>query len=239
MILSIAEQRRRKVKLLIDDADIKEIKRLYEYYPIDGVTTNPTILSKTGREPYVVLHEIRDFIGKDGDLHVQVVAADAEGIVRDAVRIVSELGKETYIKIPAVKEGFKAMKVLKAEGFRLTGTAVYTPLQAYISAKCGCDYIAPYVNRIDNLGYDGVETVKKIENILENNGYETGILAASFKNSMQVLSLCEYGITAATCAPTVIDAFVRSSELDAAVSAFTRDFELLAGNGTTMSNLES
>ena len=226
------------MKLLIDDADITEIKRLYEYYPIDGVTTNPSILSKTGRKPYEVLREIRDFIGEKGDLHVQVVATDADGIIRDAQSIMIELGEETYIKIPAVREGFKAMKILKKSGYRLTGTAVYTPLQAYLAAKCGCDYIAPYVNRIDNLGYDGVETVKKMQNILENNGFETKILAASFKNSMQVLSLCEYGIAAATCAPSVIDAFVRSAELDAAVAAFTKDFESLSGEGSTMSNIE-
>ncbi len=226
------------MKLLIDDADINEIRRLCDCYPIDGVTTNPSILSKTGRKPYEVLREIRAFIGEKADLHVQVVATDKEGIIRDAERIVSELGMETYIKIPAVGEGFRAMKALKKSGYRITGTAVYTPLQAYLSAGCGCDYIAPYVNRIDNLGYDGVETVKKMQNILENNGYETGILAASFKNSMQVLSLCEYGVAAATCAPNVIDAFVRSAELDAAVAAFTKDFEGLVGKGATMSSIE-
>ena len=227
------------MKLLIDDADITEIKRLYDYYPIDGVTTNPSILSKTGKKPYEVLREIREFIGEKGDLHVQVVATDdAGGIILDAARITAVLGDETYVKIPAVKEGFKAMKALKKMGYRLTGTAVYTPLQAYLAAKCGCDYIAPYVNRIDNLGYDGVETVKKMQNIIENNGFETKILAASFKNSMQVLSLCEYGIAAATCSPSVIDAFVKSAEIDAAVKAFRKDFESLAGEGSNMRNIE-
>lgn len=224
------------MKLLIDNADINEIKRLYEYYPIDGVTTNPTILSSVKRSPYDVLCEIRDFI-QDGDLHVQTVASTAEGIVRDAKRIVSETGQETYIKIPAVKEGFKAMKTLSDMGFRVTGTAVYTPLQAYLAAKCGALYIAPYVNRIDNLGYDGVAEVKRMQNIYENHGYKTQILAASFKNSMQVLELCEYGIGAVTLSPSVIDNLVKNREIENAVEVFRKDFENLAGKGKTMENI--
>ncbi|MDE6950087.1 MAG: fructose-6-phosphate aldolase, partial [Lachnospiraceae bacterium] len=98
------------MKLLIDDAHIDIIKKLYEFYPIDGVTTNPSILAKSGRPPYEVLKEIRAFIGKDADLHVQALAMDAEGMVRDAHRIVKELGEATLVKIPCIPEGFKAMK---------------------------------------------------------------------------------------------------------------------------------
>lgn len=224
------------MKLLIDDADINEIKRLYEYYPIDGVTTNPTILSSVKREPYEVLKEIRAFI-RDGDLHVQTVASTADGIVRDAMRIVCETGRETYIKIPAVREGFKAMKILSDKGYRITGTAVYTPLQAYLAAKCGALYIAPYVNRIDNLGYDGTAEVKRMQDIYENHGYKTQILAASFKNSMQVLELCEYGIGAVTLSPSVIDGLVKNREIENAVEVFRQDFEGLAGSGKTMENI--
>ncbi len=224
------------MKLLIDTADTNEIRRIYEYYPVDGVTTNPTILSKAGRNPYEVLGEIRKMTG-DGELHVQVTSESAEGIIRDARRITAELGKDTFIKIPAVREGFKAMKAMKEEGFRITATAVYTPLQAYLSAKCGADYVAPYVNRIDNLGFDGVESVKRMQDIFENNGFSTGILAASFKNSMQVLLLCEYGIRAATCTPETIDAIANSAEADRAVSTFRTDFEKLAGKGISMSTV--
>ena len=226
----------RSMKLLIDSADINEIKRLWEYYPIDGVTTNPSILASAKRPPYEVLREIRECIG-EGDLHVQTVADTASGMLADAMRIVGETGKNTYIKIPCVKEGFKAMKMLSSKGYRVTGTAVYTPLQAYLAAKCGALYVAPYVNRIDNLGYDGVESVKKMQNIFENHGYETKILAASFKNSMQVLELCEYGIGAATLAPSVIDSLVKNSEIESAVRAFRDDFESLAGRGRTMSTI--
>ena len=108
------------MKLLIDDANIDEIRRLYDLYPIDGVTTNPSILAKSGRQPYDVLKEIREFIGEEADLHVQVIAKDAEGMIEDAHRIVKELGQNTYVKIPCIPEGFKAMKALKKEGIRNT-----------------------------------------------------------------------------------------------------------------------
>ena len=97
------------MKLIIDDAHIDLIKKIYEYYPVDGVTTNPSILAKSGRQPFEVLKEIRSFIGKDAELHVQVVAKDAEGMVEDAHRIIKELGANTYVKVPSVPEGFKAM----------------------------------------------------------------------------------------------------------------------------------
>ena len=132
------------MKLLIDDAHIDKIKTIYEFYPVDGVTTNPSILAKAGRNPYEVLGEIRSFIGKDADLHVQAVAQTAEGMVEDAHRIVKELGTNTFVKIPAVREGFKAMKMLMAEGIRVTATAIYTPMQAYLAGKCGASYAAPY-----------------------------------------------------------------------------------------------
>ena len=103
------------MKLLIDNADIDKIKKIYKYYPVDGVTSNPTILAQTGRPPYEVLKEIREFIGADAELHVQVIACTAEGMIEDAHRIQAELGKNTFVKIPSIEEGFRAMKILKAE----------------------------------------------------------------------------------------------------------------------------
>lgn len=101
------------MKLIIDDANIDQIKTIYEYYPVDGVTTNPTILAKSKRAPYEVLREIRGFIGGQAELHVQVVARTAAGMMEDAHRIVKELGENTFVKVPSVPEGFKAMMALK------------------------------------------------------------------------------------------------------------------------------
>lgn len=222
------------MKLIIDDAHIELIKRIYEFYPVDGVTTNPSILAKCGRKPYEVLKEIRAFIGGDAELHVQAVSGDAAGMVEEAQRIVKELGQNTFVKLPCVPEGFKAMKELKGMGVNLTATAVYSPMQAFIAAKCGAAYAAPYINRIDNLGYNGIGVAKSIHEIFRNNGLKTEVLAASFKNSRQILELCEYGIGAATVAPDVLEGLVKNQAVTAAVDDFVRDFEGLAGEGRTM-----
>lgn len=223
------------MKFIIDDANIEAIKRIYEYYPVDGVTTNPSILAKSKRPPFEVLKEIRAFIGKEAELHVQAVALEAQGMVEDAYAIIKELGDTTYVKIPSIPEGFKAMKELKKEGIRITATAIYTPMQAYLAAKCGADYAAPYINRIDNMGYNGIQTAKNIHDIFKNNDLKTQVLAASFKNSQQVLELCEYGIGASTISPDVIDALVKNTAITSAVGDFIKDFEELTGKGKTMS----
>ena len=213
------------MKFIIDDADVEAIKNLYEYFPVEGVTTNPSILAKSKRPPYEVLGEIREFIGKDADLHVQVVSKSAEDMVTEAKEMQKRLGENTYIKVPTTREGLKAMKLLSAKGVKITATAIYTPMQAFLAAKAGAAYAAPYVNRIDNLGADGIETVKKIHDIFQNNGLKTEVLAASFKNSQQVLELCAYGIGAATIAPDVIEGLIKNDAVTAAVGAFTKDFE--------------
>ena len=227
------------MKLLIDDANIENIKQIYEFYAIDGVTTNPSILAKTGRNPYEVLKEIRELLGNEAELHVQVVSNSAEDMVKEGHKIAEKLGKNTYIKIPTVPEGLKAMRILHSEGYNVTATAIYTPLQAYLAAKAGADYTAPYVNRIDNLGTNGIEVTRKIHDILKNNNFQTEILAASFKNSLQVLELCEYGVGAATVAPDIIEGFINNTtNVSAAVQDFTDDFENLCGKGKTMLNCD-
>lgn len=222
------------MKLLIDDANIEKIKKIYSYYPIDGVTTNPSILAKSGRNPYEVLKEIRSFIGNEAELHAQVISLKAEDMIEEAHKMAEILGKNTYIKVPTIPEGLKAMKALSAEGFKITATAIYTPMQAYLAAKAGADYAAPYVNRIDNLGANGIESTKMIQNIFENNGFKTQILAASFKNSNQVQELCAYGVGAATVAPDVIENLIKNACVTTAVEDFIRDFEGLCGKGKTM-----
>lgn len=224
------------MKLIIDDAHIDQIKKIYEFYPVDGVTTNPSILAKSGRKPYEVLREIREFIGSEAELHVQAVAKTAEGMIEDAHRIIAELGTNTYVKIPAVPEGFKAMKELNKEGILITATAIYTPLQGFLAGKCGASYAAPYINRIDNMGYNGIQVAKQMHDIFKKNNLKTEVLAASFKNSQQVLELCEYGVGASTVAPEVIEGLVRNQAITAAIEDFVKDFETLAGEGKTMSS---
>lgn len=217
------------MKLLIDDAHIDNIKRLWETYAVAGVTTNPSILANVGKDPIEVLSEIRAFIGSHADLHVQVIASDVDGILADAKAITELLGKNTFVKIPATPSGLKAMKLLTEKNIAVTATAIYTPMQAFLAAEAGASWVAPYVNRIDNMGYNGIGVAKEIQDIFDTNDLSCGVLAASFKNSQQVLELAKYGIAAATVSPDVIDAFVKNAAIDAAVVAFEADWETLAG----------
>ncbi len=222
------------MKLIVDHADLDQIKEMFEYFPVSGVTTNPTIITRTGKDPYEVLKSIREFIGADAELHAQVISSDAEGMMAEAKVMRETVGGNFYVKIPTTKEGLKAIKNLKKEGFKVTATAVYTSIQAYLAAEAGADYVAPYLNRIDNLGYDGIQTACDIHDIFENNGYQTKVLAASFKNTQQVLELAKYGVGAATVAPDVIRNFVNNVAVDSAVGAFVKDFNATYGDGKTM-----
>lgn len=222
------------MKFIVDSADLGIIRDCYEHFACDGVTTNPSILAKSGVAPYEALGRIRTFLGADADLHVQVISTDFETMRAEAASITEALGRNTYIKVPVTKTGLKVIKALKADGYRVTATAIYTAAQAYLAAQAGADYVAPYVNRIYDTGADGVEVTKQIQTLLRAGGYQTQVLAASFKNVTQVMSLAAAGIDAATVQPDVIGKMICNPTVDAAVEAFRRDFETLAGIGSNM-----
>ena len=222
------------MKFIVDSADLAQLQDSYEHLACDGVTTNPSILAKSGVAPYEVLGKIRAFIGKDADLHVQVISGDCDTMLQEAKSITDALGKNTYIKVPVTKTGLKVIKALKADGYNITATAIYTAAQAYLAAQAGADYVAPYVNRIYDTGADGVEVTKQIQALLRAGGYRTQVLAASFKNVGQVMALAAAGIDAATIQPDVIWKMVNNPTVDAALVAFRKDFEGLAGVGSDM-----
>lgn len=222
------------MKLLIDYAGIDKIKELYEYFPLDGVTTNPTIIAAAGRDPYETLKEIREFIGPDADLHAQVISLKAEDIVAEAHDMLDVLGANTCIKIPVTREGLKAIKILAGEGVRVTATAIYNPIQATLAALAGASFVAPYVNGIDNVGMDGMHFAKTIQETFENQGLDCQVLAASFKNTYQVQELFAYGIPCITAVPDVLEGMVKNDLTTARVARFTADFEKLCGEGKTM-----
>ena len=222
------------MKLLIDYAGIEKIKELYEYFPLDGVTTNPTIIAAAGRDPYETLKEIREFIGSDADLHAQVISLKAEDIVAEAYDMLAALGANTCIKIPVTREGLKAIKILASEGVRVTATAIYNPIQATLAAHAGAAFVAPYVNGIDNVGMDGMKFAKTIQETFDNQGLECQVLAASFKNTYQVQELFAHGITCITAVPEVLEGMRKNDLTTARVARFTADFEALCGEGKTM-----
>lgn len=226
------------MKLIIDDVNIDKIKDIYSTFQIDGVTSNPSIIFKYGKKPYKVLKEIREFIGENAELHVQVISDKSEDMVKEAYKIIEQLGRNTYIKIPVTREGLKAIKALSKDGINITATAVYTQMQAYLAGIAGAKYAAPYVNRIDNLGANGIQVAKDIHDIFEKNNLKTEVLAASFKNSQQVLELCKYGIGAATISPDIIEGLIKNDSVAMAVEQFKIDFETLCGKGTSMFDCE-
>ena len=226
------------MKFIIDDVNLEKIKSIYDKFKIDGVTSNPSIIFKYGKKPYVILKEIREFIGEDAELHVQVISNVAETMIEEAHKIIEQLGRNTYVKIPVTKEGLKAIKALSKEEINITATAIYTQMQAYLAGKAGAKYAAPYVNRIDNLGANGIQVAKDIHDIFKKNDLKTEVLAASFKNSQQVLELCKYGIGAATISPDVIEGLIKNDSVAMAVEAFKNDFEKLCGQGKNMLNCE-
>ena len=225
------------MRLYIDSADIEAIKRIYEYYPVHGVTTNPTILYRAGKDPYKVLKEIKKIIGAD-ELFVQVVSTTAEEMVREAKAIRSVLGAETIIKVPVNREGLKALKLMKKEGIRTAATAIYTLQQAYLACQAGAGFIAPYVNRITKQGHDGIAMVKDMQAMIDSSKYETRILAASFREVDQLTALVVTNVFSATVAPDLIEELLHNSAVDEAVDNFNRDFEKLCGPGATMRSIK-
>lgn len=212
------------MELILDTANVEAIKYYQQVLTIDGVTTNPTILTKENRDYREVIQEIIDVLHEDQSLHIQVVSTDVEGIVKEG-KVINQLRKNTYAKIPCTKEGFQAMKQLKQEGYLVTATACYSANQGVLAAKCGVDYIAPYLNRLDNIGVDGVAIIADLVAILDYYGYPTKVVAASFKNAQQALEMMKAGCPAMTIAPEVIDKMMEQSMTDDAVRAFSNDWK--------------
>ena len=175
------------MEFIIDTVDLKEIEEAVEYLPISGVTSNPSIVKATNPENFFDhMRKIREMIGMENSLHIQVTGLDCETMVKEAKRIVKEIDDLVYIKVPVSYEGIKAIKELKARGMNVTATAVYDLMQAYMALEAGADYIAPYVNRIGNLGSDPFELIHELSSRIEVDGYDCKILAASFKGVQQV-----------------------------------------------------
>lgn len=227
------------VQLLIDHANLASIRGLLEYLPIDGVTTNPSILAREGGNPLETLRSIRRLLPDEAVLHAQAVATTPEALVDEARALRAEFGKNFYVKIPVTRAGLEAIKVLGKEDFPLTATGVYSPLQALIAAKAGARYAAPYVNRLDNMGVDGIGVAAQIHEIFVANDVEADVLAASFKNSRQILELARLGIGAVTASPDVLASLVAHAATTEAIEGQNGDLAGIIGAGRTMLDLLS
>lgn len=211
---------------MLDTADRAAIARLWKIYPLKGVTTNPSIISKEKSNPYEVFKDIKDIIG-DGDLFVETLGRSADDIQGEAERIVRILGKDTIIKIPMTPEGLRAIGLLSRRGYRTCGTAVFTLSQGVLAARAGAEYVAPYVNRIDNIGCDGVDTAASISDAYSFYGLECKVVGASFKNVRQVEELLRRGVDAVTVSPDLMDKLMAIPGTMEAVEKFENDWKKL------------
>lgn len=219
---------------ILDTADLAAIKHCNEFYPLSGVTTNPSIIAKEKGDFWQILKEIRGVIGNDKMLHVQTVQTTAKKMVEEAKLIKEKIGGDIYIKIPIGEEGLKAVPMIKNLGIGVTMTAIFTPAQALMAAKAGADFVAPYVNRLDHILGDGTNVVAEIVQQFEIYGLDCKVLAASFKNAEQVHRCALCGCHSVTVSADVLKSLITHPMTDAAVEGFERDWKGVYGDKTIL-----
>ena len=219
------------MKLLLDTANVAQIQHCCDTYSVAGVTTNPSIIAREEAEFFPTLLRLREIIGSR-QLHVQVTAGDRDGMLREAAAVTRVLGMETYIKVPTTQQGIDAIRYLKEMGYRVTATAIYSLQQAVLACNAGADYAAPYVNRIANTYGNAENVVADMAKLFATQSASTGILAASFKNTDQIVRCLLAGAHAVTAAPELYRAMVESPLIDAATQRFADDWRAAYGQRT-------
>ena len=219
---------------LIDTGNLAAIKHCNEFYPLVGVTTNPTLVSKEKSDFWTLIKSIRAIIGPEKELHVQTVQTTAEGMVAEAKLIKETVGGKFFVKIPIGEEGLKATMMLKKLGIGVTMTAIFTPAQALIAARAGASFVAPYVNRLDNIIGDGVRVVEDIVEQFAIYGLDCQVLAASFKNCEQIHKCALVGCHTVTIAPELFAGVIAHPMTDAAVAGFDKDWKAQYGDKTIL-----
>lgn len=219
---------------ILDTADLEAIKHCNEFYPLSGVTTNPSIISKENTDFWKLVKSIRAIIGNEKIIMVQSVQTKAEEIVKEAILLKKELGGEFYVKIPIGEEGLKATMELKKMGVGVLMTAIFTPAQALMAAKAGAAFVAPYVNRLDNVLGDGTRVVGEIVSLFENYGLDCKVLAASFKNAEQVHKCAMCGCHAVTVSMDVLKSLITHPMTDSALEGFSKDWKSVYGDKTIL-----
>lgn len=222
------------MEFILDTADLEAVKQLDELLTIEGVTTNPSIITKSGKTPEQVIKEFVEYLRPEQKFFVQVVSTDYEQMLEEARYICSLRPKNTYVKIPVTHNGYKAIKQLKSEGLGVLATAIYSADEAFLAAMNGADYLAPYVNRMCNYG-DGIGQVLDLLQMLETQGFEnTKVIAASFKNVEQVHVLIAAGIQSVTVPPEVVFTMIDHPGTKIAVDEFSVAWREAYGRDTLL-----
>lgn len=210
------------MKFFIDSAAIDEIREAASLGILDGVTTNPSLVAKEGRNFRELLDEILEIV--DGPVSAEVVAIDTDGILKEG-RELAAIHPNIVVKVPLIREGIKAVRILSAEGIKTNVTLCFSPTQALLAAKAGATYISPFVGRLDDISHDGMEVIRQIVAIYSNYGYTTQVLAASIRHPLHVVESALAGADVATIPFKVIDMMFRHPLTDRGLEAFLGDWK--------------
>jgi transaldolase len=210
------------MKFFLDTADVREIREGWNMGVIDGVTTNPTLVSKTGRGFREILEEICSFL--NGPVSAEVISVDTEGMIREG-RELAALHKNIVVKIPLTKEGLKAVKILNYDKIRTNVTLCFSANQALLAAKAGASYISPFIGRLDDQGQIGMELIREIKTIYANYGFKTEILVASVRHPIHVLEAAKIGADIATIPYEVLEKLFKHPLTDIGLKKFLDDWK--------------
>jgi len=210
------------MKIFIDTADINEIREAKALGILDGVTTNPSLVAKTGKPFEACVKEILEEV--PGPVSVEVTALDHDGMIKEAETYAKWAGN-VVVKVPIIKEGLKAVKTLSDEGIKVNVTLCFSPMQALLAAKAGAAYISPFVGRLDDISQDGMELINQVVEIYDNYAFDTEVLVASVRNPMHVVQAALMGADVATIPLNVIDALLRHPLTDIGLQKFLADWE--------------
>ncbi|MGV4202593.1 fructose-6-phosphate aldolase [Citrobacter freundii] len=216
------------MELYLDTSDVDAVKALARIFPLAGVTTNPSIVAAGNQTLEVLLPQLQEAMGGQGRLFAQVMATTAEGMVSDARKLRAIIA-DIVVKVPVTAEGLAAIKLLKEEGIPTLGIAVYGAAQGLLAALAGAEYVAPYVNRVDAQGGDGIQTVTDLQTLLKMHAPHAKVLAASFKTPRQALDCLLAGCESITLPLDVAQQMISSPAVDAAVAKFEHDWQSVFG----------
>lgn len=211
---------------MADTADLEELRELYKFFPLEGVTTNPTILNHAGYKLSVIIEGIQKLVGT-GMVHIQMISSETDDMVHEAKKYRSyfDFGDNFYAKIPVTPNGYRAMRVLKDAGINVTATAIFTQQQALVAMKSGADFVAPYVSRLDNISSHGIEVVGDIVKNIVEYGLTGKVLAASFKTVDQIYRVSMVGAHSATIGPELLYQLIKHPMTEIGVKQFEIDAE--------------
>jgi transaldolase len=210
------------MKFFIDTANIEEIKKAWGLGVIDGVTTNPSLVSKEGKDPVELLREICSIV--NGPVSAEAVTMTADEMVREG-KALAKIHKNIVVKIPMIEEGLRAVKKLSGMGIKTNVTLVFSPSQALLAAKAGATYVSPFVGRLDDISHVGMEIVSDIMEIYENYMFNTELIVASVRNPLHVVEAARMGAHIATIPYSVIIQLIKHPLTDIGLQKFLKDWE--------------